>query len=452
VYQRLFKHVLFPFYERVVARRGTPTFQREYERSQWFDAARLERLQLEKLNALLDHAWREAPFLARFWRSAGVRHEPLERVADLERYPVLTKAHVTANYEDMIARSWRGKTLTKTTGGSSGTPFKLEYTMESYARRTAIMWRGYAWGGADLGTKTAYLWGTGQRTSGFGGLKDSLYHRAFNRRFLDAFSMTESNIGDYVRQIEEYAPDVLVGYVAPTVTVARHLVRQGKTLRGLESVITGAEALFEPERKVIEKAFGCKVFNTYGCREFMLLASECPEHSGLHANIDHVVLETVDPDGHRVRGVSGDVVVTDLHNYGMPFVRYQNGDRATWSDTKCACGRGLPLLASVDGRILETIRTSDGRHVPGEFFVYAMLEMLSIKQYLVVQTALDAIEVHVVKDGLVTDEERSKITAKMRTAVGDKCKLEVKQVDAISASKSGKRRVTVSLINAPPPP
>jgi phenylacetate-CoA ligase len=215
-------------------------------------------------------------------------------------------------------------------------------------------------------------------------------------------------------------------------------------VRGLRGVITGAEALFEPERDEIERAFGCKVFNTYGCREFMLLASECPEHAGLHVNIDHVVLETVDASGRNVRGASGDVVITDLHNYGMPFVRYQNGDRATFSDDTCACGRGLPLLTSVDGRILDTIRTPDGRHVPGEFFVYAMLDVLTVKQYLVVQTALDDIEVLVVTDGAVTDDERTRILTKIGGVVGESCRVTVKQVDEIPPSRSGKRRVTVS--------
>jgi phenylacetate-CoA ligase len=444
VYQQLFKRVLFPFYEGVVLRRGTPGFQREYEQSQWYDRARLERVQLIKLNALLRHAWAEVPFLNTYWRDHGVKPDALGHISELERYPIVTKPLITENYHDAIAWSWRGKTLNKTTGGSSGTPFKLEYTMESYARRTAVMWRGYAWGGADIGTKTAYLWGTGQRTTGFGAIKDSLYHRAFNRRFFDAFSMTDANLDEYVAEIEAYGADVLVGYVAPVVTLAKHLNRQGRVVRGLRGVITGAEALFEPERDEIERAFGCKVFNTYGCREFMLLASECPEHAGLHVNIDHVVLETVDASGRNVRGASGDVVITDLHNYGMPFVRYQNGDRATFSDDTCACGRGLPLLTSVDGRILDTIRTPDGRHVPGEFFVYAMLDVLTVKQYLVVQTALDDIEVLVVKDGAVTDDERTRILTKIGGVVGESCRVTVKQVDEIPPSRSGKRRVTVS--------
>jgi phenylacetate-CoA ligase len=445
MYQAVLRRVLFPLYEGVVKRRDTSAYMREYEQSQWFDAQRLEGLQLAKVNRLLRHAWDEVPFLQKFWLDHGVSRAPLSHISDLERYPVITKQLITDNYADMIARSWRGKTLNKTTGGSSGTPFRLEYTMESYARRTAVMWRGYGWAGAEPGTRTAYLWGTGQRTKGFGGVKDSLYHRAFNRRFLDAFSMTEANLDDYIAQIERYRPDVIVGYVAPVALVAKKLNREGRQLVGPRGILTGAEPLFEPERKEIERAFGCPVFNTYGCREFMLLASECPEHAGLHVNADQVVLETVDDAGRAVQGTSGDIVVTDLHNFGMPFVRYRNGDRATYSGKACPCGRGLPLLGSIDGRILDTIHTPDGRHVPGEFFVYAMLELHAIKQYLVVQTAADEIEMQVVKDGPVTPDERTKIEQKVGGVVGPSSRIVVRQVDAIAPSRSGKRRVTVSL-------
>jgi len=447
MYQAVFRQVLFPLYEGVVKRRGTPGYLREYEQSQWLDGKRLEAVQLDKLNRLLLHAWDEVPFLQTYWREHGVSRAPLAHVSELERYPVITKELISDHYADMIARSWRGKTLDKTTGGSSGTPFRFEYTMESYARRTAVMWRGYSWAGAEPGTRTAYLWGTGQRTHGFGGIKDSLYHRAFNRRFLDAFSMTEGNLDEYIAEIERYRPDVIVGYVAPVVLVAKKLNRDGRRLAGPRGILTGAEPLFEPERREIEHAFGCPVFNTYGCREFMLLAAECPEHAGLHVSADHVVVETVDEDGRAVTGTSGDVVVTDLHNYGMPFVRYRNGDRATYSRETCPCGRGLPLLASIDGRILDTIHTPDGRHVPGEFFVYAMLDMDSIKQYLVVQTAADEIEMQVVKDGPVTADERTKIEQKVGGVIGSTSRIIVRQVDAIAPSRSGKRRVTVSLAN-----
>ncbi len=297
LYEQLFRRVLFPAYEAVVARRDTSAHVNEYERGQWLKPEALNHLQLQKLNRLLAHCWREVPFLQRYWSDHGLRADPLKDIAELTRYPTLTKQLIRANYEGMTAVSWRGKTLSKTTGGSTGDPFRFEYTMESYARRTAVMWRGYDWAGAGLGTRAAYLWGSGAAKTGWPALKDRLYHRAFNRRFFDAFGLREDNVDRYVDDIISYRPKALVGYVAPVALVARRMLQTGRRMSGLRGLITGAEALYEPERRDIQAAFGCEVFNTYGSREVMLMAAECPQHNGLHVNADHLVVETLGADG-----------------------------------------------------------------------------------------------------------------------------------------------------------
>jgi phenylacetate-CoA ligase len=447
MYEPLFRHLLFPAYETLVRRRDTRRHIAEYERSQWLDRDALEALQLRKLNALLEHCWQHVPFLQLHWQAHGVQRGPLSRLADLASYPTLTKAQITAHYDDMIARPWRGRTLSKVTGGSTGTPFRFEYTMDVYARRTAVMWRGYGWGGARLGTRTAYLWGTGLRKGGWGGLKDRLYHGAFNRRFFDAFSLTESNIDQRIDEITAYRPHAAVGYVAPLVLVARRMLQTGRRLTGLRGVLTGAEALYDNERRDIGQAFGCPVFNTYGSREVMLMASECEQH-GLHVNADHLILETLGADGRPTRTSSGEIALTDLHNFGMPMVRYLNGDRATYAAQSCPCGRGLPLLASVDGRVLDLIETPDGRHVPGEFCVYVMLDWPEVKQWQVVQTEPDCMQFRLVVATPWTEAQRAKLIAKVQSVAGAGMRVEVVEVDAIPVGPSGKRRLTVSLARA----
>lgn len=445
MYQAMFRHVLFPLWEGAIARRDTPRYLAEYERSQWLPRAELEALQLARLNALLAHGWAQVPFLQRHWRAAGLQPGPLSSVAELQRYPRLTKAQITANYQDCIARNWLGRTMPKATGGSSGQPFRFEITMDSYARRTALMWRSYAWGGAAIGTRTAYLWGVGEPRKGFAGVKESLYHRAFNRRFFNAFAMREDTLADYVRGMRAWRADVLVGYVAPVLRVARWLNAHGERITGLRGVVTGAEALYESERAEIENAFGAPVTNTYGSREVMLMASECERHSGLHVHADHLVLETVAADGRVVTGQSGEVLVTDLSNFGMPMVRYANGDRATASADACSCGRALPMLSSVDGRVLETIVTPDGRILPGEFFVHAMLDFPGVQQFVVVQTAVDAVELQLVAQPPIGDAVRDALRERLQRTVGGAMRVELRDVPAIAPHPSGKRRITVAL-------
>ncbi len=444
MYEDLFRRLLFPFYERVIKRRNTDGFLTQYERSQWLEPARLEALQLAKLNALLATCWEYVPFYERHWRAAGLSPRPLSTLSDLASYPTIDKRAFSENYDEMRARNFTGRALMKTTGGSTGDPMRFEYSDESYARRTAVMWRGYRWGHAELGRRTAYLWGVGAPGPGLRGMKDRLYHAAFNRQFLDSFTMTDSNLGDYVASLNRFEPEIVVGYVAPLLLVAKWITAHGATVHRPRGILSGAEALHEIDRQIIERAFQAPVFNTYGCREFMLLASECGERRGLHVNADHLVCETVDRNGLPVVETSGDVCVTDFHNYAMPFVRYLNGDAATYGTRRCACGRGLPLLESVDGRVLDVILTPDGRHILGEFFVYVMLGLAYVRQYQVVQDVIDELEMKIVADRPLTEDERRFITDKIATHTGRAMRIKISEVSSIPLTPSGKRRVTIS--------
>ena len=151
MYAELFRHVLFPAYETLI-RRGTHRYLAEYRRNQWLDAESITRIQLDKLNNLLEYCWNHVPHLQRMWRQCGLRPRRLHSVEELEAFPILTKHEITANYQEMKSLPSQGRSLVKTTGGTTGDPFRFEYTMESYARRTAVMWRGYEWAGAGLGS------------------------------------------------------------------------------------------------------------------------------------------------------------------------------------------------------------------------------------------------------------------------------------------------------------
>jgi phenylacetate-CoA ligase len=124
---------------------------------------------------------------------------------------------------------------------------------------------------------------------------------------------------------------------------------------------------------VIEAVFGCPVFNRYGCREVGIIASECPAHDGLHVAAEGLVVEVL-CDGRPARpGELGAVVVTDLLNRAMPLIRYRVGDAAVPEDRPCACGRGLPRLRSVTGRVADFLVGADGRLVAGPFLAHALV-------------------------------------------------------------------------------
>lgn len=441
LYGPLFRRALYPAYETALRRRGTLGYLAEYERDQWRSADELQALQWRKLQALVAHCWAHVPFYRRLWGEAGVAAAAdIRDRDDYARLPVLTKALIREHFDAMIAPTHRDGLYFKATGGSTGEPMRFGYTRESYERRVAVMYRGYAWSGARLGQRTVYLWGAPVAApAGFALFKDRLYHAAFHRRMLNAFDMDERRMAEYADVIDGFRPETVIGYVGPLYELARWIERNGRTPHRPQRVLGAAEALLPHQRETIERVFGAPAYDTYGCREFMLIAAECEARDGLHVNIDHLHLEYGGDaaDGPR------ELIVTDLHNFGMPLMRYLNGDLGTPGATHCACGRGLPKLAKVDGRKLDALRTADGRLIPGEYFVHTLMSLRGFRHYQVVQRSLDALVVRMVPDEACDATTEDAIRAELRKLVGDSIAIGFERVETIALTASGKRRVTI---------
>ncbi|MEW9625413.1 phenylacetate--CoA ligase family protein [Rhodanobacter geophilus] len=446
-YEHVFRRVLYPAYETGLRRRRTLAWLADYERDQWLAPDQVRALQWERLQRLLRHCEQHVPWYRRRWRELGVTAADIRSLDDYARLPVLGKDEIRAHFDEFKADGWHDRLLYKATGGSTGQPMRFGYTRESNERRTAVMWRGYDWAGARMGRRTLFVWGgaVGQPRP-LQQLKERLYHAAFARRMLNSFHMTDANLGEYADAIDAYRPEVIVGYVGPLVRLAQWLLDNRRKVAQPASVLGAAEALHDFQRELIERAFGCPAYNTYGCREVMLIASECGQRHGLHVNADHLVVEL---HGAATTGASGEVLLTDLSNYGMPLLRYANGDLATAGAETCPCGRGLPLLAHVDGRKLDAIRTPDGHLLPGEFFPHMLKDVPGLRRFQLVQRRLDRLELALVCDERFDDASMAYIRRELAKVVGDSVALDCRIVDDIPLTPSGKLRVTVSALTVP---
>ncbi|OOG53671.1 phenylacetate--CoA ligase family protein [Rhodanobacter sp. C03] len=444
-YENLFRRALYPVYETGLRRRRTLAYFKDYRRNQWLAPEQIAALQWERLKALLDHCYREVPYYRQQWHELGIAPQDIRSLDDYARLPLLTKADIRANGDALKAESLRNQLGYKATGGSTGEPMRFGYTRESNDRRTAVMWRGYEWAGSRMGRRTLFLWGgaVGEPTR-MHQFKDRLYNAAFARRVLNSFHMTEGNMAGFADAIDAYRPEVIVAYVGPLVRLAQWMIATGRRIHQPQTIIGAAEALHEFQRKIIEQAFGCPAYNTYGCREFMLIAAECEKRNGLHVNADHLVVELRKPAAAPADTQSGEVVVTDLFNYGMPFVRYVNGDTATASSVRCECGRGLPLLNRIDGRVLDAIRTPDGHMLPGEFFPHMLKDVPGLERFQVVQRRLDQLDLAMVRGAGFEESSLTYIRREVTKVLGDSIELRCRFVDDIPLTPSGKLRVTVS--------
>ena len=446
LYENVFRHVAFPLYERAIRGRSTPAYIAAYERDQWLSPGQIADLQWRRLTALLEFCERYVPYYRQRWRGLGIAVADIRDRTDFARFPILTKHDIREHFEDLKAEPLRDRILYKNTGGSTGEPLRFGYTRESNDRRTAVMWRGYGWAGARMGRKTLFLWGGRVGTSSkLHQFKETLYHAVFARRMLNAFAMSETTMADYARAIDRFRPEIVVAYVGPLVRLAEWLLATGRRIHRPEAILGAAEPLHAFQRELIERAFGAAVFNTYGCREFMLIASECERRNGLHVNADHLLLELTEPaTTPHAPQAPREIAVTDLFNYGMPFIRYVNGDLGTAQAGSCPCGRGLPLLKRVDGRKLDAIRSRDGRIVPGEFFPHMLKDVTGVRRFQVIQRSLDCVDMTLVRGDGFDESASAYIRRETAKVLGESVTLNLIFADTIALGTNGKFRVTIS--------
>jgi len=254
-------------------------------------------------------------------------------------------------------------------------------------------------------------------------------------------------MASYTERIERYGPEFIRGYPTAVYLFAEYLKRRGICLRGIKAVFTTAEMLLPNYRRTIESQLACQVFDQYGCPEGGAQALECVTHDGYHITAEKAILEFVDSDGKSAGPERpADILATDLHNYAMPFIRYAAGDRAILSGSSCSCRRGLPLIKSLEGRTTDVIRFDNGIVLSG-IAVTGIFSYCHIKQYQVVQTAGNSLQVKVVKDEDYTQADTDFFTGLIRYHVGRDIEIVVESVDEIATTKAGKHRFIVSKVS-----
>lgn len=445
-YGYIYRHLIFPYYSKFIKKSQVNNeYLRSINRLKWTEDE-LKDFQWHRLEKLLKHCWDNVPFYKKHWQLAGIINiTDIKNLTDFEKLPVLTKQNVNDNYNQLIPESAKGKNIKKATGGSTGQPFRFELDELSNDARQAIMWRGYGWLHAGIGVKSLFLWGDNVgKISLLKKIKEKLYHQFYNRKMVSTFDMNLKHMDKYVQEINDYCPETIVSYVNPLYEVAKYINKTQSKVHSPKSLLTGAEPLYEYQRIEIERAFNSKVYNTYGCREFMLIAAECEKQQGLHINIDHLVVETLDEHNKAVKGEAGDIVITDLMNYGMPLIRYVNGDRATLSDTSCDCGNPLPMIEKVNGRKLDVIKTISGQMIPGELFPHLFKEFNGLIKFQVKQSDIKSLDIYLVTNEEFNNSALDAIKNEINKYSKQELTLNFHMVNDIPLTSSGKYRVTIS--------
>ncbi len=433
-YSAALENVLLPL--SCAARRRDYSRRRRFlDRAQWWRPEQLRDFQWRELQKLLAAVFASSPYYQKKYAAAGARFEDIRTWDDFRRLPPLTREEVIGHRDELRCADFRGRLIPHATGGSSGTPVRFWLTLPSYDWRTAASDRVYSWSGWRLGERTLYLWGAPVGTPPLASRLRMSIHRALRRqRVVPTFSQTERLWLETHGRALRFRPRFLVGYVSSLLHFAQYLTQRDLRLPGLRAVLAAAEPLEENAREYIGRAFDAPVFNTYGSREFMSIGGECERHDGLHVNAENLVVETAG----GAQDEASEILVTDLHNYGMPFIRYAIGDLGAMSGKLCACGRGLPMLRTVQGRARGGLTLAGGRVISSIFFAHMLKDIPEVLAYQVEQKSLDRLWLSLVLSGPLSESSRALIVSETRKTVGESATVELREVAELPRGPSGK--------------
>lgn len=398
------------------------------------------------MKRLLWHAYMYVPYYGKLFAEMRATPDDIRSFCDFSRIPILTKDLIRNNFAAIQADNWpRSSFIKNSTGGSTGEPLQFFHDKSYELWADAARLRGwYDIAGADLGESCAILWGAVRDIhndySIFDRMKDYLISGEI---YLNAFNLSNMRKEKFLNLCRYLRPRLLRGYVTAIRDFARYLEESGKSFPKIKGIILAAETVDPEIQEYIEQIFDAPSYNTYGGRELSLIAMECKCKNGLHETSEnnYVEFEDIDIDGLKD---CGNVIVTNLNNYAMPFIRYRIGDIGIKSKlNQCACGRGLPLIERIIGRSTDIFKFKDGTKIAGEMFIHLMKEF-PIEEYQFIQNSYTKITLRTTCKKILDAELRDVIGATYRRYLPDGVTLIVEVVDNIRKTATGKFRFVYS--------
>lgn len=384
------------------------------------DAARDRQLQ-----QLVMHACGTVPYYRQRFADAGVDPASIRTVADLARIPPTTKADLQAAGIDAITSDAvpPAACITEKTSGSSGRPFEMRLDRRWIAVRNAMFLRALSATGYRLHERLLLVSG--------GPLRRGRWPMQW--RYVP-FELTAT---DLVAHINAFRPHVLYGWVTPLRQLAEHVGADGGLLHRPRAIVTTAEAVDAPTRRLLADALGGDVFQIYGLTEMGAMAWECTAHRGMHLAEDVIVTEQVE----------GRLVLTNLALYSMPLIRYDSGDlappiaRVTGDAPACRCGCRYDVVAHVEGRLVDSVVLPDGRRVSPYQLTLAMEKVPTLRRYQITQRADNELVVGYVQGGETGEDVDARIRAVLSPVVGGDVQIRSQRCDTLDPPPGRKFRV-----------
>jgi len=406
---------------------------------------------------------RTVPFHAERLARAGFQSGGKMTPEIWSRLPVLTRGELRDHGEELHASTFPasfGQSSIVSSGGSTGIPVRvLKSALDGFMWQAAHL-RELEWHGIDVGLELANSMGMSEER-----------RKAYMKQpgtFEDAGGVVVASWGPPVALLEETGPMGIFEPHYPLAQQAAFLMKRrpaymrimpsalrmllgyfgerGLVLDSLRCIWTMSESVDESLRELCHEIFGCSIISNYTCNETGYIALQCPSGSNFHAVSESILLEVIDQDGNACnQGEIGRVVVTPLHNYAMPLLRYQVGDEAEVGPP-CSCGRGLVSLTRIVGRVEDYVQLRSGERRRLDLEHYKISQIRAVKEFQLVQLSLEKMELRLVVSGNLTRGEWDILEEVMRRSFEGYLEWFIVIVDSLPRTPAGKLRQFVSEI------
>lgn len=415
------------------------------EESQWWSAAKIQEYQDEQLRALVEHAYRTVPYYRRRFDDLKLRPDDVKTAEDLQKLPVLAKEDVRENFGDMVSSEFaRDKLVFCHTSGTTGKSLQFYQEPRAIQFRWAVWWRHRQRFGVKFDAPYAAF--TGLAAVPLEQQQPPFWreNRAMRQTIFTMHHIVPAKVKAIVGRLNEGGFDYYAGYPS-IIFVLAGLIEEGgyQVTAPPKLIFTGAENLYDNHRRLMHNVFKADVTDEYGFSEGCGNASRC-ERDVFHEDFEFGILEcaeskTIDGDTQQ-----GRIIATGFSSYGMPFIRYDVGDIATWKNVTCACGRSSNVLSRIDGRVEDFVVTPEGRKILR--FDYVFKDAHNVRDAQVLQRELGAICLRVARRPAYSQRDEHHLRREITDKISARLRVEFEYVDEIDREPNGKIRAVKSLV------
>ena len=462
VYGTIFTMTLTPFlrslaYDVIMRRDGRARwklYRRQFLALSTSNAQQVRDDSTEKLAGMLAHAFVTVPYYREAWSQIGFQAVPPATTEDLRRLPILTKAVIRERKEELVSGSFpRAELDLDYTGGTTGIQTSFLRNRACSVARFGRQWGILEKCGYRPGDKRGLIWGVHADLPQRGGgrsLRHWFRQYAYANSVMHCTVTTRKDLVDYHERLSKFRPAVLYGYPNAIEQFARFIQNERLAAIKVERIFCTAEKLHDHQRALLQDVFGGEVFNLYASREHGVVGFECKRHRGFHIDVGSVMVEILRDGRPAAPGESGQIVITDLLNYGMPLIRYDTGDLGTAATEPCDCGCQLPTFHGLDGRVADTLYRPDGSSVEGIFLTDLFLDHDAFTQAQFVQEDVTSLDVNLVLSPKGSRDVRNKVVDEVRSIMGPDMTIRVHFVQDIPRNpRSGKFQEVVCKVHMP---